>query len=341
MSVNENIKIRTTECPRCMACGSSGNELYREIVDQLYGAPGVWTIKRCSNLECALLWLDPMPLAGDINLAYRNYYTHQEIGRESRKSSSHLAIKRIHSVLAVMMGFYSAKRNRDYRYLRNRPAGRLLDVGCGAGEYLAFMRDHGWESEGVDFDVEAVESARARFGVNAHCRQLEEMNYPDAHFDAITMNHLIEHVSDPVRLLLECRRVLKPDGLIVVTTPNSCSLGHRMYAKYWRGLEPPRHLHIFSPMSLRFLAKRAGFGKVEVFTCGVNSGYFFKESIKIERKETSNIQGEQKSVPMFVWVKVAILELYELWRLRSNSRIGEEAVMICRNDGDNMPIANE
>jgi len=337
MSANEDIKIRTQELQRCMVCGSSGNALYRHVTDQLFRTPGDWTIKRCANPECGLLWLDPMPIADDLHLAYRDYYTHQEIASESRKSARRLIIKRIHGALSAAMGFYSAKRERDFRYLRTRPPGRLLDVGCGAGDYLAFMRDHGWEAEGLDFDAEAIQSARARFGVNVHSRQLEEMNYPDAHFDAITMNHMIEHAHDPARLLQECRRVLKPDGLAIVTTPNSCSLGHRIHGKYWRGLEPPRHLHIFSPASLSLLAKRAVFDNVDVFTSGVNSGYFFKESFRIERMETYNIQGDGDSVPMIVWVKAACLELYELWKLRSDSRIGEEVVMICRGGDEKLP----
>ena len=341
MSANKDTRIRTQECRYCTACGASGTELYRQLADQLYGTPGVWAIKRCTNPACDLLWLDPMPMADDLNLAYRNYYTHQEIANESRKSSQRPLVKRIHGLLAAAMGFHSAKRERDYRYLRTRAPGRLLDVGCGAGEYVAFMRDHGWQAEGVDFDAEAVESARTRFGVNVHSRQLEEMKYPDAYFDAITMNHLIEHVPDPARLLRECRRVLKPGGMAIVTTPNAGGLGHRIHARYWRGLEPPRHLHIFSPASLGILAKRAGFENVEVFTSGVNSGYFFKESFRIERKETSHIQGDGNSVPMIVWVKAVLLELYELWKIRSDSRIGEEAVMICRGGDNNTPLADD
>jgi 2-polyprenyl-3-methyl-5-hydroxy-6-metoxy-1,4-benzoquinol methylase len=328
--VNDDLKIRTYECPGCVVCGSHGNELYADLIDQLFGTPGVWKMSRCSNLDCGLLWLDPMPLADDIGLAYKSYYTHQAIAKASSDGLIHLVIKKLRRAFAVVTGFHSAKQARDYRYLEHKPAGKLLDVGCGAGAYLGFMRDQGWNVVGIDFDEEAVKNAREQFGVNAHSLQLEEMNFPDAHFDAITMNHLIEHVPDPIKLLRECQRVLKPNGSIVVTTPNSDSLGHQMYSKHWRGLEPPRHLHIFSPASLHLLARNAGFSNIDVFTTGVNAGYLFKESMRIKRGVNSNKQGSAYSAPAHDRIEAALLQSYEVWKSKSRPTIGEEAVLICR-----------
>jgi hypothetical protein len=68
--------IRSEPCPECDICGASGNLLYDGLNDQLFGAPGKWNLKRCSNADCGLLRLDPMPLQSDIGLAYNSYYTH-------------------------------------------------------------------------------------------------------------------------------------------------------------------------------------------------------------------------------------------------------------------------
>jgi SAM-dependent methyltransferase len=91
---------------------------------------------------------------------------------------------------------------------------------------------------------------------------LEDQHYPDASFDAVTLNHVIEHVPDPIQTLRECARILKKDGRLVILTPNSSSLGHRVFKQDWRGLEPPRHLHLFSMQSMRRTLELAGFRKV-------------------------------------------------------------------------------
>src|SRR5690349_10815690 len=68
--------IRARPCPTCSVCGSRGESIYRDLNDVLFGAPGSWSISRCTNEQCGLLWLDPQPDPEDIGLAYANYYTH-------------------------------------------------------------------------------------------------------------------------------------------------------------------------------------------------------------------------------------------------------------------------
>ena len=65
----DGLEIRSHECPQCFLCKSPGIELYAGLTDRLFGAPGVWKMKQCLNLDCGLLWLDPMPLADDIGVA--------------------------------------------------------------------------------------------------------------------------------------------------------------------------------------------------------------------------------------------------------------------------------
>lgn len=93
---------------------------------------------------------------------------------------------------------------------------------------------------------------------------LESQRYPDGSFDAVVMSHVIEHVHDPEGLLRECRRILRSRGQITVVTPNAKSLGHRVFGADWRGLEPPRHLQVFTPLALRTLAEKAGFNRPRV-----------------------------------------------------------------------------
>jgi 2-polyprenyl-3-methyl-5-hydroxy-6-metoxy-1,4-benzoquinol methylase len=84
----------------------------------------------------------------------------------------------------------------------------------------------------------------------------------EAFFDAITLSHVIEHVHDPVDTLIRCHRMLKPGGYLWLETPNADSVGYELYGRYWRGLEPPRHLVIFNSAALEMTLARAGFERI-------------------------------------------------------------------------------
>lgn len=251
----------------------------------MFGAPGEWNLKRCINPLCRLAWLDPMPASDDIGKAYTHYYTHTTSPPVNRGN----ALKRVLGALkcAYLAAKYGYQRDTtraaipqlgwlfylfpvrrieadgEVRFLRALPNGCLLDVGCGSGDWLVSMRERGWKVTGVDLDENAAALARRR-GLTVNCGALERQNFADDSFDAITLNHVIEHVPDPIGTLRECARILKPGGTLAVFTPNGSSLGHRIYKEFWRGLEPPRHLHIFTLQSMRCVVERAGFARITV-----------------------------------------------------------------------------
>lgn len=287
MTVQESGKnIRSYPNPDCFLCHSQGRLLYQGLKDRLFGAPGEWSLKICSNPGCDLIWLDPAPLEDDIGIAYNDYFTHQDMKDVSKKLLWAAYQKAAEGYLAGKYGYYAEtvtgfkkfmglliylhpglRENLDFKvmYLPLQPEGKLLDVGCGGGHTIKFMQDLGWRVEGVDFDPEAVENARAK-GLQVRCGSLDAQNYPDNYFDVVTLSHLIEHVYEPLELLRECYRILKPGGRLVMVTPNSKSLGHKLFLSNWLGLDPPRHLHIFSVDSSRLLAEKAGFEKLRILT---------------------------------------------------------------------------
>jgi ubiquinone/menaquinone biosynthesis C-methylase UbiE len=153
--------------------------------------------------------------------------------------------------------------------------GRYLDVGCGLGENLWAAREAGWEYEGVDVSAAYLKWAEQQLGVRGRQGTLEEMNYPDNYFDAITMNAILEHLYDPYATLKEVYRVLKPGGLFWFDAPNEDGLYMRMGNFYMKAqgrdwvvtLAPtfsPYHVQGFNPRSLRHLIARVGF-EVESF----------------------------------------------------------------------------
>ncbi len=336
-------EIRSRPRPACYLCGAPGELLYKGVKDRLFGVSGTWNFKRCTNGACGLLWLDPMPLEKDIAKAYSSYYTHQDgtplpdsfVRRVySRARSGYLYSKydyrpvrlsRWERVFASLLYLDPPRRESidlSVFWLKSKPKGRLLEVGCGSGATLKSMRELGWEVEGVDFDPIAVEQAR-RKGLTVHLGSLAEQELLGNSFDAIAANHFIEHVHDPVDVLRECHRLLKPGGLLVLITPNARSWGHRLYLADWRGLEPPRHLHIFTRSSLASACTRAGFSPRDCRAV-VRTGSILLESSMLRRKGKLNSVRRAFWTPL--WAEMA--SLIQSAASPVDREAGEEVVMI-------------
>jgi 2-polyprenyl-3-methyl-5-hydroxy-6-metoxy-1,4-benzoquinol methylase len=159
---------------------------------------------------------------------------------------------------------YRELADTHVRHLR-LPAGspRLLDVGCGEGEFLSEMQSLGWSVEGIDPSSAAVAAALAR-GVPARQAALDEGTLAEASVDAITFRLVFEHINEPVSALAECRRALRPGGTLWIATPNLRSEAHRLFGRNWIHLEPPRHAVIYSASGLARLLAGAGFDVLDL-----------------------------------------------------------------------------
>jgi 2-polyprenyl-3-methyl-5-hydroxy-6-metoxy-1,4-benzoquinol methylase len=270
-------EIRSQPVERCRSCQSTGTLLYDKLVDNLYGAPGAWRIVRCANKACGQLWLDPAPVAEDLGKAYRVYPTHQsatapsgglarflasaaEAYRKERFGLSSHSTSAKARWLGKLAAFIPPLRlGMDYPFalLPQNAKSRVLEIGCGNGNTLKYFAEMGWSAVGLDTDANAVKAARS-FGLDIFHGDVFSANYESESFDFIYSNHVIEHVTDPEKLLAEIRRLLKPNGLCLLATPNANSIGHKLFGRHWRGLEPPRHMQIFTISSLQSLASKAG-----------------------------------------------------------------------------------
>lgn len=137
---------------------------------------------------------------------------------------------------------------------------RLLDVGCSSGAFLLSARKLGFQVEGVEPSADAAETARS-MGMQVFNGFLEQANYPDASFDAVTLIEIVEHVRDALALLRECARILRPGGVVLITTPNAHSWTARSMGSRWAGFSLNAmggHISFFSPHSIGILAARSG-----------------------------------------------------------------------------------
>jgi SAM-dependent methyltransferase len=137
--------------------------------------------------------------------------------------------------------------------------GRLLDVGCGEGAFLRAARKRGWEVFGTELTAETARFARESGGLDVRTGGPAEWGFEAGTFDAVTFWHVLEHVPDPVAMLEQCARLLRPGGLIVVAVPNLRSLQAKLAGRHWFHLDVPYHVSHFSPASLDVALRRSGF----------------------------------------------------------------------------------
>lgn len=144
--------------------------------------------------------------------------------------------------------------NPPYR-LDGVAPGKVLEVGCGAGELLAGLAARGWDTYGIDPSAAAV-AAAARRGAAVHEGTLEDQPWPDGDFDLIVFQHSLEHIPDPLDALARAERLLDRRGRIIVDVPNWATWQRRLFGNRWFALDLPRHLQHFSPRALERLAAR-------------------------------------------------------------------------------------
>lgn len=325
-------RISQEDRPNCLLCGAPGAILYSDLEDLLFHcAPGKWTIKQCPDPACRLAWLDPMPLAHDLWKAYRTYYTHEvsttagigailKYGFDYARKG-YLAWKldyreavtwpqKLAGLLLYLHPGFRLQAELSVMQLPAKPGGRVLDIGCGSGWLTGFLGSLGWEAMGIDVDPKSVKAARSR-GLDVRLGTLEAQGFPADYFDAVVMSHVIEHIHDPLELLQKCHRVLKKGGILSMTTPNIVSWGHRRFRQYWLGLDPPRHLYVFSPKSLEALAKSAGFSIQSLSTMARMAAYINQESQRLIAGggETAQKAGSRDKIvgQLFYWLEQFLL----------------------------------
>lgn len=269
--------------PDCPVCGSGVRTLRHEALwDATYfTAAGEWDLWQCGN--CSSGWLDPRPDEASIGDAYGHYYTHGDVAAPASDGP----LQRLKKAMANDYRLWRFGTRRDNRIAGGRWLGRLfpsltrnidlemrylprpsperanlLDVGCGNGAFLALAKEAGWCCFGVEPDKRAAALARERgIEVRPH---LEDWKPADAQFDAITFNHAIEHMHDPVATLRLASAMLTRGGFLYLETPNMTAVGHDIYGRDWRGLETPRHLVLFSHEAMQAALANCGFTAIRV-----------------------------------------------------------------------------
>ena len=221
----------------CNLCGIDDTKL-------LYNKDSL-NIVRCKR--CSLVYINPRLSEADREKYYSKDYF-----------NVYFKDKEIH-----MKNRFKKRLDEIYRY---KEGGRLLEIGCGTGFFLALARKRGWETYGAELSPYASRYACEELKLNVFKGRLEKANYPKDYFDVITLWHILEHVPDPEYLLKEIARILKSDGLLAIEVPNISSLVVRLLKTKWELFAPKEHLYYFSPKTLGRMLKEMGFKIIKMHT---------------------------------------------------------------------------
>jgi SAM-dependent methyltransferase len=280
---------------RCPVCGDTSREVaYEGVRDEVFGTPGAWDYWSCA---CGVLYLDPRPAPHAIGAAYAGYYTHSSAGPPLRWRDPGFrgAVRRGYlnsrygyrfadaSLLGALTWRLrrSAVKNLDFM-IRHLPAPprngcRILDVGCGNGDFLGVAEDLGYAAVGIEPDPDAVRLAQSS-GFDVRRGSIPGTGEAAASFNYIFLNHVIEHLHDPVAALGEAKTLLVPGGRLWLSLPNIASAGLRHFGRHWRGLEPPRHLALFDAVRLTSLLEMVGLERVRLLPPEEAALFYFRQS---------------------------------------------------------------
>ncbi len=241
-------------------CAASGHSVTRLFPARDYISGDEFGIFECH--ECGSVFTWPQPAAADTRRYYPVAYYGETKGRRFPGP-----------VEFLQRSLYRGRARRVEQLVGSGPR-RVLDVGCGRGHLLREFRDRGWETLGTELDDASAKFPRESLGLSVKVGTLEGLGFSNAAFDAVVLWHVLEHVPEPLPILREIHRVLRPGGVFLVAVPDFSSGEARCGQSKWFHLDVPRHLQHFRRERLRRLLESAGFQVCAVANLAPEYDYF-------------------------------------------------------------------
>lgn len=260
------IEMQDRRCPLCDC--DSGAIFYSE---------DGFNVARCDN--CGYMYMNPFPTASGFQKIYNDTY---RFGKED--------------IDKIVNGFEAGTRllfeDRLNVIKKYKKSGRLLDIGCSYGIFLRLAKESGYSVHGVEISKPVVDYGREKFKLDIREGMLKDEDFPEEYFDIVTMFDVLEHVRDPLEELKAAIRVLKKDGLFLMTTPNvtvhlikSRVVDLLPFLRYYKGNLPntpfkanelgmPYHINYVTPYTLKLMLSKAGFTDVEFNLCKHERRYY-------------------------------------------------------------------
>lgn len=246
---------------QCDNCDSEDFDYLYPGRDHLHGLEGEFSVVKCK--QCGLIAVHPKLSLADVSAYYpQDYISFPKAAVDENSFLNRLDRKR---------GI-----NRRCKIIIDRveKPGKILDIGCATGNFLNGMQEYGWTCFGIEPNDYAADYAKDRFGLQVIKGYLTKDLFPGGYFDIITLWDVFEHLPDPAVDLNMIRNILKPGGLLVITTPNADAWGRKLFGESWVGWDVPRHYHIFSPGTIKDMLQKSNFRVQEIMSFTGRHGAF-------------------------------------------------------------------
>jgi len=228
---------------KCPICSKSNHKKLYKLFDDRYGYSGVYDLYICDYCRHGMLDLE---LTDDeITDLYTKYYPRSSCDLVSRPLKKNDPSR--------YQAWLKGENANTYKWVPKKS--RILDIGCGYGEAMGYHIARGCDAFGVEADFNVIK-AKEKYNYNIHVGTFDKKIYETNYFDCVTMDQVIEHLQDPVRQIKDIHEVLKPGGILIISTPNSNSLTAKLLKEKWLHWHVPYHLHFFSKKSIKLLAEK-------------------------------------------------------------------------------------
>ena len=232
----------------CRICQSNSLYIkYTRVNDFLFRAKGLWDYYECNRCKTIFLNDSSITLIDRYTKTYsfrkgvmRNKNTLKKYLKHFRDKIFQyivIAVKnypyenKYQKMAGYLFSIFPVLKNgaiqriKNVEYIKN---GKILDLGCGIGDYLDTMKTLGWKTYGLDFDKRVSDIASSK-GHIIHLGQIDDLIKQEKGFDIITMNHLIEHIENPKDYIKKSLRLLNQNGKLIIHTPNASSIMHQIF----------------------------------------------------------------------------------------------------------------
>lgn len=260
----------------CFICGNSSFSSFIKCIDHTVSKEE-FSIVQCDN--CGFKFTNPRPDEGELEKYYQSeeYIPHSNTNKGLFNKVYHLVRK-----------FTLSKKLRLVNSLSS--ISKILDIGCGTGEFLHICKQNGWNAYGIEPGEKARNFAIENYGLNV--KKEEEIQVLENNsFDIITLWHVLEHISNIHELRGELKRLLKKDGRLIVAVPSCNSLDANIYGKNWAAYDVPRHLYHFTPENIKHLFEEAGMQIEKILPMKFDSFYVSM----LSEKYLSRTEGRDKN----------------------------------------------
>jgi len=253
--------MENIQSEKCVNCGSQDYQFLHRGKDRLHGIGGEFSVDICT--QCGLNAIHPKLSLNEMEKYYPTDYVSFPKAVEDEKFS----LKRLDRKIGI-------KRRCKVINQRVEKTGRILDIGCATGNFLRGMQEFGWDCYGIEPSEYAANYAIKRFNLQVIHGYLTEHLFEENYFDVVSLWDVFEHLPEPKNDLSIIKTILKPGGMLIITTPNVDSWGRKIFKEHWVGWDVPRHYHVFSPITIEDILNRSSFTTKEIISFTGRHGAF-------------------------------------------------------------------